>query len=162
MKKSTAPMDIQAALRKLDSWQGEPTQGPQRRFRRFPVRGEARLWPGEAGSNPPPPAIVQIRDISRGGVGLLSNEPVQRGHISQMQLVASTHTLATEPDVSRNGREVIEYAYLIGVEFGIQASVMLALGVVAKDLAEGDEIEDQRPLTGEFVDPKALIDSDAA
>ena len=76
--------------------------------------------------------------------------------------VDSSVTVATVPAFCRYCRKVIDGAYLIGVEFGIQASVMLALGVVAKDLAEGDEIEDQRPLTGEFVDPKALIDSDAA
>lgn len=156
------PSDLQAALRHLNAWQNEMFSGSQRRFRRFEVRGEARLWPGDVGTSTPTASVVQVRDISRGGVGLLSSEPIERGFFWQMQLVDSGVTLATLPAFCRFCRPITDGAYLIGVEFGVQASVMLALGVQAKDLADGDEAENQRPLIGDFVEPDSLLDSDAA
>lgn len=159
--KNKDQLNLQAALRRLDDWQGSP-RNYQRRFKRIPVRGVARLWPGEATSNPPAPITVQVRDISRGGVGLLTNERVERGCFWQLQLIDSEVSIATLPSFCRYCRQVVDGAYLIGVEFGIEASVLLAMGVTAKDIADGDEAETQRLLSGNFVGPESLLDNDAA
>ncbi len=157
-KKSTS---LQAALRSLDETQGKPPASLQRRFKRFAVRGEARLWPGEAITNPPSPITVQMRDFSRGGAGLLSNEPVTRGCFWQMQLVDGDLSITALPTFCRYCREVADGAYLIGVEFGVEASILLALGITAKELIEGDQAENQRPLNGDFVDPGSLLEDDS-
>jgi hypothetical protein len=146
-RKST---DLQAALKKIDAWQEDSNPDGQRRFRRFPVRGEARLWPGLADGGQNSATSSQIRDISRGGVGLLVSEPVERGQFWQMQIMSGGVAVATLPAFCRFCRKVTDGAYLIGAEFGVEASVLLALDVAAKDVIEGDEIETELgdPRTG--------------
>lgn len=158
--------DLQAALRQLESLQNDSPAGAQRRTKRYPVRGEAHLWTDDSG--PGHRALsnsihnAHVRDISRGGIGVLCSQPVAVGHLWQVQLVDSDVTVATIPAFCRFCRQITEGAYLAGMEFGMQASVLMAMGVSAKDLAKGDAEHDGRPLAGEFVDPGSLLDHEAA
>ena len=111
-------MDLQAALRKLESWQSQPPAAGQRRFERFAARGEARLWPGEAGLTTQSVPTVHIRDVSRGGVGVLSNQAASSGQFWQVQLGTEKLAITTLPGFCRFCREVVPGAYLIGIAFG--------------------------------------------
>ncbi|MDY7110265.1 MAG: PilZ domain-containing protein [Planctomycetota bacterium] len=156
-------MDLQAALRKLESWQSQPPAAGQRRFERFPARGEARLFPGEAGLIPPAVPTVHIRDVSRGGIGILANQPAKAGTFWQVQLGTERLVVASLPGFCRFCREVIPGAYLVGLAFGIDAGILLSLGVPAKSISERDESQQYENVTGEFVDPASFIgDEDAA
>jgi len=155
-------MDLQTALRKLESWQSQPPAAGQRRFERFPARGEARLWPGEAGLTAQSVPTVHIRDVSRGGVGVLSNQPANSGQFWQVQLGTEKLAITTLPGFCRFCREVVPGAYLIGIAFGIEASILLSLGVPAKGIAKRDESEQRQNVTGDFVDPSTFIEEDAA
>ena len=153
--------NLQAALRRLESWQSEPPAAGQRRFARFPARGEAALWPGaaaEAGRTP----MAHIRDVSRGGVGILSTQPAEPGRFWQLQLRDGKVTIATIPGFCRFCRQVLPGAYLIGVAFGTDASVLLSLGVSATDLAERDASEDEPRVEGDFLDPATFMEDNAA
>jgi hypothetical protein len=156
-------MDLQATLRKLESWQADPPAAGQRRFQRFPARGEARLFPGEAGPTAPSIPTVHIRDVSRGGIGILSNQPAKTGTFWQVQLGTERLVVASLPGFCRFCREVIPGAHLIGLAFGIDASVLLSLGVPSKSISERDESEQYQNVTGDFLDPSSFIgDEDAA
>lgn len=153
---SKNPMDLQSALQRLDAKHGASTLDGQRRFKRFPVRAEVRIWPGEPMTKLPSPVMGQVRDISRGGMGILTNEPVTTGQFRRTQFVDGPLTIATMPAFCRYCQKITESAYLIGVEFGIEASIMLALGVTAKEISDGDESENQRALEGNMIDPSTL------
>jgi hypothetical protein len=155
--------NLQAALRKLESWQAQPPAAGQRRFERFPARGEARLWPGEAGVAVQSVATVHVRDVSRGGIGVLSNQPAKTGAFWQVQLGTERLVVTSLPGFCRFCREIVPGAYLIGIAFGIEASIILSLGVAAKDIAKRDESEERQNVTGDFVDPSSFIaEEDAA
>jgi len=158
-------MDIQAALRNLDAMQQRNSSlSAKRRFVRYQVRGEARLLPSNGMLETLSPVPVHVRDISRGGAGLLSSVPAQPGHRWQLQLIDSNLVIDTLPAFCRYCRRVSEGAYLIGVEFGLKSSIMLAMGIPAKELARNDEKsgDDQSLLSGEFVGPESLLDADTA
>ena len=155
------PTDLQAALRELESWQSEPPAAGQRRFTRFPARGEAILRPGGAADSARTP-IAHIRDVSRGGVGILTTQPAEPGRFWQLQLRTGKTTIATIPGFCRFCRQVLPGAYLIGIAFGIDAGVLLSLGVSATDLAERDVREEAQGVKGEFIDPATFMEDNAA
>ncbi|UCD74697.1 MAG: PilZ domain-containing protein [Phycisphaerales bacterium] len=151
------PMDLQAALRELEQWKTDfPTAG-QRRFARFPARGQAYLWPGEKAVGVEPLGTLHVRDISRSGVGLVSSAPATPGQSWLLQLGDERLVVATLFAACRFCRKIIDGAYLIGVEFGVDAAVLLAMGVPARVLMLGDEPEDDRAVVGDFADPKSVI-----
>ena len=154
------PMDLQAALRELEQWRTDfPTAG-QRRFARFPARGQAYLWPGETVAGVEPLGTLHVRDISRSGVGLVSGAPATPGQSWLLQLGDERLVAATLFAACRFCRKIIDGAYLIGVEFGVDASLLLAMGVPAKVLMLGDEPEDSPLLAGDFADPESVIGSE--
>jgi hypothetical protein len=155
-------MDLQAALRKLESWQAQPPAAGQRRFERYPARGEARLWPGEAGSTIQSVPTVHVRDASRGGIGVLSNQRAKPGEFWQVQLGTEKLVVASLPGFCRFCREILPGAYLIGIAFGIEAGILLSLGVAAKDIAKRDDPEQHQSVTGDFVDPSSFISEEDA
>jgi hypothetical protein len=155
-------VDLQAALRELENWKGDAKANGQRRFTRFPARGQARAWPGENIEGVEPVGTLQVRDISRSGVGLLSGTPATPGQFWQLQLGDDRVIAATLPAVCRYCRQVTNGAYLIGAEFGVDGAILLALGVPAQAIALGDEPEkDRQAVPGDFIDPKLVIESEA-
>jgi hypothetical protein len=157
-------VDLAAALRRLDAWKNASSLSRQRSFYRYPVRGQARLIPGTAESHNRNPIMVEVRDISRGGVGVLCNQPAELGQFWRIDLLDDQVIIASLPVFVRYCRRVMDGAYLIGFEFGIESSILLAMGVSAKDLMEGDRVPDDpsSSVTGDFVGPESVLDSDAA
>jgi hypothetical protein len=156
------PMVLQAALRKLESWRLKAPAAKQRRFARFPVRCEARLWAGEGGVTQINAPIVHVRDLSRGGVGLLSSQSMETGQFCQVQFIFDKVVVETRPAFGRHCREVMPHAFLIGLEFAVEASLLMALGVQAKELALTGETEMVGAVAGEFLGPAALMDDESA
>lgn len=161
MKQGTA--SFQGVLRKLEAWQNTKVESCERRAKRYPVRCDARLI-GEASSVVDAGELdVQIRDISRSGAGLLCCSPIETGTCWRLQPTIDGLTLAGMTVFCRHCRKVEEGFYLVGVEFGIEAAVMISLGVSAAELHRdecGDVSESFND--GQFVDPSMLVDEDAA
>jgi hypothetical protein len=147
-------LDLQAALRKVERWKTNLESSRMRRFVRFTSRGEARLWPGRPCNNPGAVTTVHIRDISRGGVGVLSNYAATPGTLWQVQIGDQDVVIGTLPGFCRYCIPIMEGAYLIGIQFGIDTSVLLSLGVPAKSLAIGDLPDEFREVAGEFHAPE--------
>jgi hypothetical protein len=106
---------------------------------------------------------VHIRDVSRGGIGVLTAQPAKPGTFWQVQLGTERLVVASLPGFCRFCREVIPGAYLVGLAFGIDACILLSLGVPAKSITERDDSEQYEDVTGEFVDPSSfIVDEDAA
>ena len=138
---ATEELELQNALRRLDAWQQDSPFSKQRRFRRHPVRGFAHLHPGSPQCADQPPVTANLRDISRGGVGMLCSHKAEMGTHWVVQLTDDRVTLATMPGFCRYCRSLGQELWLIGIEFGAQASILVALGVNAADLASGDRNE---------------------
>jgi len=60
---------------------------------------------------------------------------------------------------SRFGGTHADNAYLIGIEFGVEASILLACGVSGEDLVSGDRNEHRitGTATEDFVDPHSIL-----
>jgi hypothetical protein len=157
---STPTPDLAAALRELDTLQQQNPPDRERRFARFAVQGEARLWPG-GGDRKGAATTVFLRDISRGGVGVLSVLPVRLGQVLHIQLGRPDLPVATYPVFCRYCRRVTPTVYLIGLEFGIEAGTLLALGVRSGELELGSHSEQRLVEEGEFLSPEDLL-GDAA
>lgn len=106
--------------------------------------------------------FVHVRDISRGGIGVLMSRPLEVGQCWQIQLIAHRITMATLPAFCRFCRKITDNAWLVGLEFGIEASVLLAMGVNASELGEADETPEDHTLKGDFLGPDELAAHDAA
>lgn len=150
--------NFQAALRELENWSSSPPTAKQRRFARFSSRGTARIYRGDSSNGHEVACIAQVRDISRGGIGFLSNVPATAGDFWQIQLCEGNVVVDSMPAYCRFCREVVAGAYLIGAEFGVQAGVMMAMGVTPQEIARGDEPEEARHESIAFVDPNTLAD----
>jgi hypothetical protein len=157
-----APFDLQEVFRQLESWQAHPPEVRQRRFQRFAARGVAWMLPGKAHGRTSTHPPVYIRDISRGGIGMLCSTLIEPNDHCQLQLASEQVVMATLPAFCRHCQQVTAGAYLVGMEFGVSASVLLSLGVGAKLLAEADDLGHRRSFEGDFVDPSSLVEGDAA
>jgi hypothetical protein len=130
------PSTSQDAFRKLEAWQNPNIESCERRAKRYAVRCDCRLIceaPGSAGA-PVLDQIVQIRDVSRTGAGLLCSVPIESGSRWRLHPIVNGVALAALPVFCRYCRKVDEDVYLVGVEFGIEASTLIALGVSPADL----------------------------
>ena len=159
-KKSYRVLDD--ALGKLDDWRSKSAAAKSRRFCRFNAHGEARLWPGSAGDERDRPIVCQIRDISRGGMGVLSPEPAEPGDFWQVQLCSGEVAIATIPGFCRFCRQIVPGAHLVGIEFGIEAGILMALGVCADDIARDLQPECPKVDNQTFVPPQRVIEDEAA
>ena len=153
---------LDEALGKLDQWRSKSAAAKSRRFCRFDAQGEARLWPGSVGDERDHPIVCQIRDISRGGLGVLSPEPAQPGDFWQVQLCTGEVAIATIPGFCRFCRQIVPGAHLIGIEFGIEAGILLSLGVSADDIARDLATECSKVDHQTFLPPNRVIEEDAA
>jgi hypothetical protein len=152
------PRQLQAALQELESWQSSPEANQRRRFVRHPARGLVRLLPTTMTDQPFELVTAHVRDISRGGLGVLSTTEGQSGESWQMQLVHNQTILASLPGYCRHCRPITDGVWLQGLEFGIPASILLALGVDDKAIELEDQKIAQEDLEAdEFVDPSAVI-----
>ena len=98
----------------------------------------------------------------RGGLGVLSPEPAEPGDFWQVQLCNGEVAIATIPGFCRFCRQVVPGAHLIGIEFGIEAGILMALGVPAEDIARDLEPEIPKVDNQTFVPPHRVIADDAA
>jgi hypothetical protein len=162
MKQHTST--FQNVLHKLESWQNPNIESCERRSKRYSVRCQARLICEAADTvGESPDQIVQIRDVSRTGAGLLCCLPVETGTRWRLQPITEDMVLTAMPVFCRFCRRVEDGAYLVGVEFGIEAATMIALGVSPSDLQRDETAGGNELLSeGQFVDPSELFEEDAA
>ena len=137
-------------LRELEEETHAPSDDPgSRRFERFPVRGDVRLR-SDLPEASIPPIFGLLRDVSRGGAGVLVNRPVDPNAAFHMELRTRQSVAAVLPAFCRHCRKLDDDAYVIGMAFGAEASLLLAFGIDAAAVRAGDQGE-QPPLPGDFI-----------
>ncbi|MEM7229317.1 MAG: PilZ domain-containing protein [Planctomycetota bacterium] len=150
-------LDLRSALLEADRWRDADSVSRLRRFVRFPVRAEGRLVPGQTTDLPSNSMTVHVRDVSRGGVGALSNTTLTAGTVWQFELRSENVVIATMPSFVRYSRRIINGAYLIGFQFGLDASLLMSLGVPSKDICVNDADEEFELIGDGFSTPEEIV-----
>ncbi|HEB60924.1 MAG TPA: hypothetical protein ENJ06_03770 [Phycisphaeraceae bacterium] len=148
------------ALAKIEQWRSKPAAMRKRRFTRFGVRSTAILNEAVACSrgSTSNATTVQLRDVSRGGAGFLHDTPMRVDSAYRLTLAQDDLVIQTIPLFIRYCQQVEDSAYLIGGEFGAEASMLMSLGVSPRDISAFDVPEDSLNcnVSGEFEDPSDL------
>ncbi len=156
MSTAPSPMDLTDVLSMLEERRQEPTEGTQRRFKRFPVRGDARLEPVEPESLDRG-CTVLLRDISRGGIGFLCDHAIEPGALFRVQFQADGHEYGAVPITVCFCRLVQDDLYMVGGQFIVEPYIMSMMGVSPAELA-GESLGRFDPLdVSDFIDPETEL-----
>jgi hypothetical protein len=127
--------DLLDELRRLESLRfNRSIPCGQRQFQRHVIRGDATLFPTEGKSLSDGPIEVQLRDVARGGLGFLCQEPLEAGTIWRVEFRYEGMAVADQTLVVRHHREVGEGLYLCGGQFIVSAGLLSLLGVPRRDI----------------------------
>ena len=153
---STPPNDLIGLISQPEYWQQTQPADKKRAFERFDVRGDATLEPIETGHVETPNVRVQLRDISRGGLGFVCDRFIEPGTVWRVRFEYQSELVGTQPLVVRFCRMTENGMYLAGGQFVLEPAVMVLLGVGEQNLTR-DIVDRQNPLdTADFVAPDAL------
>lgn len=147
------PQQLLVALRKAERLRNLTNRTGSRIYTRFDVRGEAELHPMDARRLDRQPLQIVLRDVSRGGVGFVADEPLDINSTWRICFLNRGHVVAQQAMIVRHCRSIADGAYLIGAMFCIETGVLSMLGVdpVAAQRADGPRPSD----TATFVAPEA-------
>lgn len=150
----TEPKDLMDVLARLDESRQEPTEQTMRRYRRYSVRGEARIEPLDPAELQSPLRVL-LRDISRAGVGFLADQFISPCTMWRMQLQTRDFVIGSTAVMVRFCRAVQSDLYLCGAQVIIEPYLMHMLGVPA-DQARHEELchFDKRDVVTDFVRPE--------
>ncbi len=155
---TTPPNDLIGLISQPEYWQQTQAKDQQRCFERFEVRGDATLEPIEKGHVESPCIRVQLRDISRGGIGFISNQFIDPGTVWRVRFEYQSELIGTQPAVVRYCRLTSENMYIVGGQFVVEPAMMMLQGVPEQHLGK-DIVDRQDTLdTADFVAPEALED----
>jgi len=150
---TTRPRSLLDELDRLESLR-DPDQAGQRQFHRFIVRGEVQLHPMSRNRLDPTPINVQLRDLSHGGMGFLSPEPLHRSSTWRACFLEHGYVIGEQALMIRHCREVGTSLYLVGGQFIMETGLMIMLGVSPGDLkAAHAEIEDETRHQADYLPP---------
>jgi hypothetical protein len=140
-------------LDRLESLRDSAKAG-QRQFHRFVVRGEAELHPMHRNWLDPTPINVQLRDISRGGLGFLSPQPLTPSSAWRACFLQAGYVIGEQAMIVRHCRAVNDALYLVGAQFVIDTGLLVQLGVSPGELEETElEAQDETQDDGQFLPP---------
>lgn len=145
--------DLLAQLDQLERLR-RPVKTGKRSFQRFMVRGDAALHPLDSSELDRTPVEVKLRDVSRSGVGLLTNRHMPEGSCWRLEFIRRGHPIGHQAVVVRHCREVQPGVYLTGTQVCLETGLLSLLGVDVGLLALCDERAAGHDL--EFVDPESL------
>ena len=139
------------ALKALEQADADAPQRNRRIFRRFNTRVAATLSidPQCASGPSTRPFAVEIRDISRGGFGLLCPSGVELNRVYRLVGVRDGIELFSSAVVPRHARYVSSGVWLVGAVVVAEAALMISLGVEPNDLRVSEQGADFGP--GDFL-----------
>lgn len=131
--------DLVHALALLDERSKQDAVKYNRAYERFSVRGSGWLAPEQGTlSTRPLGAQVYIRDVSRGGVGLLTSESIEIGRTHRLACINDGVAVFSVPVVPRSCERVVGNLCLLGCAFVMEAGTLLALGVRPQDIVAAE------------------------
>jgi len=138
----------------------------QRGCARFSVEAEGWLHRSARAGGLETSIPILLKDISRCGAGVIASRPVEICDAVPLTICDGSLTVATLPTFVRHCRRIgssEQEAYIVGLDFGVDASVLTALGVSPLDVLRGDQMEaDELSNPDSFCAPEDLGGADAA
>ncbi len=140
------------ALRALDEMADQGSGKNRRAHERFRVRGQGSLIfdPHTEFGAGRPRQFVHIRDVSRGGFGLLCPGPVELHRACRLVCVADGVELCSVLVAATHVSEVLDGVYLAGCSVLIEAATMVSLGVRLHEIAVAEERVGGAAAEGDF------------
>jgi len=154
---TTESKAVLAELTRLEARRQQNIDAKQRQFKRYVVRGEAELVPGEPADVDRKPVEVHLRDISRGGLGFVCDRKIPVNSNWHVVFFHQGLQVARQPVVIRHCQSVNNGLYLVGALFCIEAGLLSILGVDTKDLHGRMDIGRDEPTdAGNFLAPSEV------
>lgn len=153
---SADPRTLLQTLNKLESLR-DPTVSKQlRQYSRFVVRGDAELTPMERSSLDQRPVLVMLRDLSRGGVGFVSQQPLPKCSLWRVGFLYQGQVVSQQPMIIRHSNCVDASVYLVGGQFCVETGVMILQGIDHAQIRDGDQ-PNTGPASTNFVGPGEVV-----
>ncbi|QNN22933.1 hypothetical protein HED60_11870 [Planctomycetales bacterium ZRK34] len=124
----TEPRDLMDVLARLDHSRHEPTTKTMRHYKRYSVRGEARLESLDP-TCVDPSITVLLRDVSRAGIGFLVDQILEPGSMWRVQLRTRDFVIGSVAIIVRYCRAVQSDLYLCGGQVVIEPYLLNQLGI---------------------------------
>ena len=132
------PKDLLAELSRLERTRSDVTGASRRRHRRFTVRAYAELSETDRSFSNEPPATVMLRDMGRGGLGFVTDRPVEVGSLRQLRIVQHGYCVGEADIVARHCGKVTDHAYVVGCQVCLGNGLMYLMGVDPETVGDGD------------------------
>ena len=155
---TTEPRNLIDVLQRLEDWRQDKPDQTRRSFRRFPIRGEGRIEPVHESCFEQAPLKVMLRDLSRGGVGFVSERPLDVGSVWRMAFIRHDRQIGTQTFVVRFRRPIHEGLYLVGGIFTIEPHLMVMMGIDEIHLTDDIEERSGPEDTTAFLPPEQIED----
>lgn len=152
------PEKLVDVLARLEAERRRPENENRRRFRRFVIRGEARLEPLN-NSSLGDSQVVLLRDVGYAGVGFLTDRELDLETMWRMRFHHPNHgtVFGAQPVIVRYCRPIQPNLYMVGAEFVIEPYLLSLLGVEDKKLRqEVAGTEEEEADNAEYRAPDAL------
>lgn len=136
------PRDLMDVLNRLEGWRELPAEDPSRQYRRFMIRGDAYLEPIDAVplENLKPERVI-LRDISRAGIGILTERKLSAGSNWRLRFQSEQYQLGSQVIVVRFCRMIQAGLYLVGTQLAFEPVMMHLLGVPSDMLLRSEQAE---------------------
>jgi len=138
MSKS-GPDSLLQELTRLETLRDPHFAKSVRAFERYVVRFDAELHPMDRASKTQTPIPIQLRDLSRGGIGFVCSEPLEPQSIWHVSFIKDGYCIGTQALVVRHCRLIKETTYLAGAQFCISSGLLIQMGIKPSALRDGNQ-----------------------
>jgi len=147
--------DLINVLSRIEFWREPEPAERKRSFPRFSVRGEATVEPVGRDVAADQRLPVQLRDISRAGIGLVTDTYIEPGSTWRVGFYHRHLLIGSQVMVVRFCRLIEDNAYLVGGQFVIEPGLMHAVGVPVSALQQDADADHE---ADGFLSPSDLDD----
>jgi hypothetical protein len=147
------PETLLAELNRLEALRDAKKPGQQRQFNRFAIRADAELHPVSRSRLDRTPIEVKLRDIGRGGMGFITQQPLPAGSGWRVAFLRHGYVVSHQAIFIRHCRPVSDGLYLIGAQFVVDTGTLAMLGVDPGAVLDGDEAADDDHANISFLPP---------
>ena len=123
------PASLLEELDRLEHDNLTPSDHELRRWSRLSVRGEAELYPMDRSRLDCSPVEITLRDVSRHGMGFLSNQDLRPDSCWRCCFLKAGHVIGQQALSVRHCSAVREGIYLVGAQFVVDSGLLLLLGI---------------------------------
>ncbi len=150
----TQPQSLLDEAARLESLRDDQCGQHRRRDRRFVVRGDADLIDINRAGVSDAVVSVMLRDISRSGVGFITDQALEVGSAWRLRILQQRHGVSETDVIVRFTRPTDGGVYIVGCQVCVQEGLMVLLGVEPNEIGQGDGLAEAAE--GSFLTPDEL------